>query len=69
MIEFYCLRVKYVIGLDGSLLMIVDLLVFGIKCWVICCKVEVVVVVCGGFFLLEEVCSCYILMVDEFFFW
>lgn len=47
---------NYVIGLDGSFFMFVDFFKFEIQCWVVCCKVEVVVVVCGGLFLLEEVC-------------
>lgn len=58
-----------VIGLFGEQLMLDMLLLFSIMCWVVCCKVEVVVVVNGGLLIVDDVCECYGLIVEEFVGW
>src|ERR1700731_3773992 len=60
-------RVKYVIGPDGSPLTIADLPAPGTKRWVIRRKAEGVAAVRGGLLSLEEACSRYTLIVEEFF--
>ena len=62
-------RAKYVIGPDGSPLTIANLPTVNIKRWVPRRKAEVVAAVRGGLMSLEEVCSRYSLMVEEFLAW
>jgi Protein of unknown function (DUF1153) len=63
------LRVKYVIGPDGSPLTVADLPPPTTKRWVIRRKAEVVAAVRGGLISLEEACGRYTLTVDEFLSW
>jgi hypothetical protein len=62
-------RAKYVIGPDGSPLTIADLPAVSTKRWVPRRKAEVVAAVRGGLISLDEACSRYSLMVDEFMAW
>lgn len=69
MTEQYRLRVKYVIGPDGSPLTIADLPPASTKRWVIRRKAEVVAAVRGGLLSLRDACNRYRLTVDEFLSW
>ena len=63
------LRVRYVIGPDGSPLTINDLPPPDTKRWVIRRKAEVVAAVRGGLLSLDEACARYGLSVEEFLSW
>jgi hypothetical protein len=69
MAELQRIKVKYVIGPDGSPLTVADLPPPSTKRWVIRRKAEVVAAVRGGLISLEEACSRYTLTVDEFLSW
>ncbi|MGB0086792.1 MAG: DUF1153 domain-containing protein [Rhodomicrobiaceae bacterium] len=69
MTEQFRLRVKYVMGPDGSPLTIADLPPPTTKRWVIRRKAEVVAAVRGGLLSLGDACSRYRLTVDEFLSW
>jgi hypothetical protein len=69
MTEQFRLRVKYVMGPDGSPLTIADLPPPSTKRWVIRRKAEVVAAVRGGLLSLGEACKRYRLTVDEFLSW
>ncbi len=69
MAELQRIKVKYVIGPDGSPLTVADLPPRTTKRWVIRRKAEVVAAVRGGLISLEEACSRYTLTVDEFLSW
>lgn len=69
MTEQYRVRVKYVMGPDGSPLTIADLPSVTTKRWVIRRKAEVVAAVRGGLLSLSDACSRYRLTVDEFLSW
>jgi hypothetical protein len=69
MTDQYRLRVKYVMGPDGSPLTIADLPPPSTKRWVIRRKAEVVAAVRGGLLSLSEACDRYRLTVDEFLSW
>lgn len=69
MTEQFRLRVKYVMGPDGSPLTIADLPPASTKRWVIRRKAEVVAAVRGGLLSLGDACSRYRLTVDEFLSW
>ena len=69
MAEVIRLRVRYVIGPDGSPLTINDLPPPDTKRWVIRRKAEVVAAVRGGLLSLEEACARYGLSVEEFLGW
>jgi hypothetical protein len=69
MTEQFRLRVKYVMGPDGSPLTIADLPPPSTKRWVIRRKAEVVAAVRGGLLSLSEACDRYRLTVDEFLSW
>ncbi|MBZ0140574.1 MAG: DUF1153 domain-containing protein [Pseudorhodoplanes sp.] len=69
MTEPHRLRVKYVIGPDGSPLTIADLPPPTTKRWVIRRKAEVVAAVRGGLLSLEEACNRYTLTTEEFLSW
>jgi hypothetical protein len=69
MIESIQLRMRYVIGPDGSPLTVADLPKPGTKRWVIRRKAEVVAAVRGGLLSLEEACRRYTLTVEEFLSW
>lgn len=69
MTEQFRLRVKYVMGPDGSPLTIADLPPVTTKRWVIRRKAEVVAAVRGGLLSLSDACSRYRLTVDEFLSW
>lgn len=69
MTEQYRVRVKYVMGPDGSPLTIADLPPVTTKRWVIRRKAEVVAAVRGGLLSLSDACSRYRLTVDEFLSW
>jgi hypothetical protein len=69
MTEQFRLRVKYVMGPDGSPLTIADLPPPSTKRWVIRRKAEVVAAVRGGLLSLGDACSRYRLTVDEFLSW
>jgi hypothetical protein len=69
MTDQYRLRVKYVMGPDGSPLTIADLPPPSTKRWVIRRKAEVVAAVRGGLLSLSEACERYRLTVDEFLSW
>ncbi len=69
MIGFTRLRVRYVIGPDGSPLTINDLPPPDTKRWVIRRKAEVVAAVRGGLLSLDEACARYGLSVEEFLSW
>jgi hypothetical protein len=62
-------KVKYVIGPDGSPLTIADLPPASTKRWVIRRKAEVVAAVRGGLLSLEDACNRYTLTVEEFLTW
>jgi hypothetical protein len=62
-------RARYVIGPDGSPLTIADLPAPSTKRWVPRRKAEVVAAVRGGLISLEEACSRYSLMAEEFLSW
>jgi len=62
-------KVKYVIGPDGSPLTIADLPPATTKRWVIRRKAEVVAAVRGGLLSLEDACKRYTLTVEEFLTW
>jgi hypothetical protein len=62
-------RPKYVMGPDGSPLMIADLPQPGTKRWVIRRKAEVIAAVRGGLLSFEEASSRYRLTVDELLSW
>ncbi len=62
-------RVRYVIGPDGSPLMVADLPPTNTKRWVIRRKAEVVAAVRGGLLSIEEACERYRLTVDELLSW
>lgn len=62
-------KVKYVIGPDGSPLTIADLPPASTKRWVIRRKAEVVAAVRGGLLSLEDACKRYTLTVEEFLTW
>jgi hypothetical protein len=69
MTDQFRLRVKYVMGPDGSPLTIADLPPVSTKRWVIRRKAEVVAAVRGGLLSLCEACNRYRLTVDEFLSW
>jgi Protein of unknown function (DUF1153) len=69
MTEQFRLRVKYVMGPDGSPLTIADLPPPTTKRWVIRRKAEVVAAVRGGLLSLGDACNRYRLTVDEFLSW
>lgn len=69
MTDQFRLRVKYVMGPDGSPLTIADLPPVSTKRWVIRRKAEVVAAVRGGLLSLSEACNRYRLTVDEFLSW
>ena len=69
MAEQYRVRVKYVMGPDGSPLTIADLTPVTTKRWVIRRKAEVVAAVRGGLLSLTDACARYRLTVDEFLSW
>jgi hypothetical protein len=69
MTEQYRVRVKYVMGPDGSPLTIADLPPVTTKRWVIRRKAEVVAAVRGGLLSLTDACARYRLTVDEFLSW
>ncbi|MGO9004407.1 MAG: DUF1153 domain-containing protein [Beijerinckiaceae bacterium] len=69
MAELQRIKVKYVIGPDGSPLTVADLPPPTTKRWVIRRKAEVVAAVRGGLISLEEACARYTLTVDEFLSW
>jgi hypothetical protein len=69
MTEQFRLRVKYVMGPDGSPLTIADLPPPSTKRWVIRRKAEVVAAVRGGLLSLSDACDRYRLTVDEFLSW
>jgi Protein of unknown function (DUF1153) len=69
MAEHFRLRVKYVMGPDGSPLTIADLPPPSTKRWVIRRKAEVVAAVRGGLLSLGDACKRYRLTVDEFLSW
>lgn len=69
MTEQFRLRVKYVMGPDGSPLTIADLPPVTTKRWVIRRKAEVVAAVRGGLLSLTDACARYRLTVDEFLSW
>jgi hypothetical protein len=69
MTEQFRLRVKYVMGPDGSPLTIADLPPVTTKRWVIRRKAEVVAAVRGGLLSLSDACNRYRLTVDEFLSW
>jgi hypothetical protein len=69
MTEQFRLRVKYVMGPDGSPLTIADLPPITTKRWVIRRKAEVVAAVRGGLLSLSDACNRYRLTVDEFLSW
>ncbi|HEY7645460.1 MAG TPA: DUF1153 domain-containing protein [Hyphomicrobiales bacterium] len=69
MTEQFRLRVKYVMGPDGSPLTIADLPPPSTKRWVIRRKAEVVAAVRGGLLSLGDACKRYRLTVDEFLSW
>ena len=66
MTDAYRPRAKYVIGPDGSPLTVADLPPPSTKRWVIRRKAEVVSAVRGGLLSLEDACSRFTLIVDEF---
>ena len=69
MAEQYRVRVKYVMGPDGSPLTIADLPPVTTKRWVIRRKAEVVAAVRSGLLSLTDACARYRLTVDEFLSW
>jgi len=69
MADQFRLRVKYVMGPDGSPLTIADLPPPSTKRWVIRRKAEVVAAVRGGLLSLGDACDRYRLTVDEFLSW
>ena len=69
MTDPFRLRVKYVMGPDGSPLTIADLPPPSTKRWVIRRKAEVVAAVRGGLLSLGDACKRYRLTVDEFLSW
>jgi hypothetical protein len=69
MTEQYRVRVRYVMGPDGSPLTIADLPPVTTKRWVIRRKAEVVAAVRGGLLSLTDACARYRLTVDEFLSW
>ncbi len=69
MTDQFRLRVKYVMGPDGSPLTIADLPPPSTKRWVIRRKAEVVAAVRGGLLSLGEACNRYRLTIDEFLSW
>jgi hypothetical protein len=69
MTDQFRLRVKYVMGPDGSPLTIADLPPPSTKRWVIRRKAEVVAAVRGGLLSLGDACARYRLTVDEFLSW
>jgi hypothetical protein len=69
MTDQFRLRVKYVMGPDGSPLTIADLPPVSTKRWVIRRKAEVVAAVRGGLLSLSDACNRYRLTVDEFLSW
>ncbi|NJM33454.1 MAG: DUF1153 domain-containing protein [Rhodomicrobium sp.] len=69
MTEQFRLRVKYVMGPDGSPLTIADLPPPSTKRWVIRRKAEVVAAVRGGLLSLGDACNRYRLTIDEFLSW
>ena len=62
-------KVSYVIGPDGSPMTVASLPAANTTRWVPRRKAEVVAAVRGGLISLEEACSRYSLMVDEFMAW
>jgi hypothetical protein len=62
-------KVSYVIGPDGSPLTIANLPAANTTRWLPRRKAEVVAAVRGGLISLEEACSRYSLMVEEFLTW
>jgi hypothetical protein len=69
MTDQFRLRVRYVMGPDGSPLTIADLPPVSTKRWVIRRKAEVVAAVRGGLLSLSDACNRYRLTVDEFLSW
>ena len=69
MTEQYRVRVRYVMGPDGSPLTIADLPPVTTKRWVIRRKAEVVAAVRGGLLSLTDACARYRLTVHEFLSW
>ncbi len=69
MTDQFRLRVKYVMGPDGSPLTIADLPPPSTKRWVIRRKAEVVAAVRGGLLSLGDACKRYRLTIDEFLSW
>ena len=62
-------RVKYVIGPDGSPLTVADLPPPTTRRWVIRRKAEVVAAVRGGLLSIDEACERYNLSLEEFMGW
>ena len=62
-------RVKYVIGPDGSPLTVADLPPPSTRRWVIRRKAEVVAAVRGGLLSIDEACERYNLSLEEFMGW
>ena len=63
------MRVKYVIGPDGSPLTVADLPPPTTRRWVIRRKAEVVAAVRGGLLSIDEACERYSLSVEELMSW
>ena len=63
------MRVKYVIGPDGSPLTVADLPPPTTRRWVIRRKAEVVAAVRGGLLSIDEACERYNLSLEEFMGW
>ena len=63
------MRVKYVIGPDGSPLTVADLPPPSTRRWVIRRKAEVVAAVRGGLLSIDEACERYNLSLEEFMGW
>ena len=63
------MRVKYVIGPDGSPLTVADLPPPSTRRWVIRRKAEVVAAVRGGLLSIDEACDRYNLSVEELMGW
>ena len=62
-------RLRHVVGPDGSSLTVADLPPTNTKRWVVRRKAEVVLAVRGGLLTLDEACERYRLSMDEFLSW
>ena len=62
-------RLRHVVGPDGSPLTVADLPPTNTKRWVVRRKAEVVLAVRGGLLTLDEACERYKLSMDEFLSW